>query len=89
MKVDNFPVMLESFLGNIKYTYNVVALQIELLYIIGIHIMQIACGGNHSMVLTASGNLYAFGKNDFGQLGLHDTIDRCFPTLIQSLQYKI
>jgi alpha-tubulin suppressor-like RCC1 family protein len=32
-------------------------------------VVQIAAGGYHSLVLTASGQLYAFGENRFGQLG--------------------
>ncbi len=30
---------------------------------------QVAAGGNHSLVLTSSGQLYAFGGNFYGQLG--------------------
>ncbi len=32
-------------------------------------VTQVAAGGNHSLAVTASGQLYAFGENDFGQLG--------------------
>jgi alpha-tubulin suppressor-like RCC1 family protein len=32
-------------------------------------IVQIAAGGSHSLALTSTGQLYAFGRNDFGQLG--------------------
>ena len=32
-------------------------------------VTQIAAGGNHSLALTSSGQLYAFGENYFGQLG--------------------
>lgn len=37
-------------------------------------IVSVACGQYHSMVVTAAGRVFAFGKNDYGQLGL-DTID--------------
>lgn len=37
-------------------------------------IVSVACGQYHSMVVTATGRVFAFGKNDYGQLGL-DTID--------------
>ena len=30
----------------------------------GIPVMQIACGAFHSMVLTVSGNIFSFGKNE-------------------------
>jgi alpha-tubulin suppressor-like RCC1 family protein/uncharacterized protein YecT (DUF1311 family) len=32
-------------------------------------VTQVAAGGGHSLVLTASGQLYAFGFNEYGQLG--------------------
>ena len=32
-------------------------------------VTQVAAGGDHSLALTASGQLYAFGDNEFGQLG--------------------
>src|ERR1700729_416656 len=32
-------------------------------------VTQVAAGANHSLVVTASGQLYAFGYNFFGQLG--------------------
>jgi alpha-tubulin suppressor-like RCC1 family protein len=30
----------------------------------GIPVMQIACGAYHSLILTVSGNIFAFGKNE-------------------------
>jgi alpha-tubulin suppressor-like RCC1 family protein len=33
-------------------------------------VTEIVAGGDHSLVLTASGQLYAFGQNFFGELGL-------------------
>ena len=33
--------------------------------------MQSACGENHSLVLTETGDVYAFGLNDYGKLGIH------------------
>jgi alpha-tubulin suppressor-like RCC1 family protein/uncharacterized protein YecT (DUF1311 family) len=32
-------------------------------------VTQVAAGDNHSLAVTASGQLYAFGYNDFGELG--------------------
>jgi alpha-tubulin suppressor-like RCC1 family protein len=32
-------------------------------------VSQVAAGGNHSLAVTASGQLYAFGSNYFGELG--------------------
>lgn len=34
---------------------------------------QVAAGSNHSLVLTESGELFGFGRNDFGALGLGDS----------------
>jgi E3 ubiquitin-protein ligase HERC3 len=39
-------------------------------------IAQIACGGNHSLVLTACGAVFAAGSNSYGQLGLGDVKNR-------------
>ena len=33
-------------------------------------VTQIAAGGEHSLALTSTGQLYAFGSNQFGQLGI-------------------
>ena len=33
-------------------------------------VVQIAAGGDHSLALTSTGQLYAFGRNFFGQLGI-------------------
>jgi alpha-tubulin suppressor-like RCC1 family protein len=32
-------------------------------------VVQVAAGSDHSLALTATGQLYAFGENDYGQLG--------------------
>lgn len=36
----------------------------------GVRIVQIACGGWHSCALSESGDLYVWGWNECGQLGL-------------------
>lgn len=33
------------------------------------HVIQVACGSNHTVALTRNGRVYAFGANNFGQLG--------------------
>ena len=43
---------------------------------------QIVCGGFHSFILKESGELFAFGYNDYGQLGLGDNNNRNEPTLL-------
>ena len=32
-------------------------------------VIQVACGGHHSLVLTLSGKVFAFGSNAYGQIG--------------------
>ncbi len=38
-------------------------------------VTQIAAGGDHSLALTATGQLYAFGDNRYGQLGDEPTTE--------------
>ena len=45
---------------------------------------QVVCGGNHTMVLSKD-KVYAFGRNDFGQLGLGDTVDVSSPQEVRCL----
>ncbi|XP_055083199.1 probable E3 ubiquitin-protein ligase HERC4 isoform X2 [Periophthalmus magnuspinnatus] len=52
----------------------------------GIPFAQITAGGAHSFARTFSGAVFGWGCNKFGQLGLSDTNDRCFPTLLKSLR---
>ncbi|XP_034463858.1 probable E3 ubiquitin-protein ligase HERC4 isoform X2 [Hippoglossus hippoglossus] len=52
----------------------------------GIPFAQISAGGAHSFALTLSGAVFGWGRNKFGQLGLNDTNDRCFPALLKSLR---
>lgn len=49
-------------------------------------VRQIAAGGLHSAILSLTGAVYLFGKNEFGQLGLGDTKNRSVPTLQKSLR---
>lgn len=49
-------------------------------------IVQIACGHYHSLALTNSGELYSFGSNLYGQLGLGFECEKVTkPTLVKSL----
>ncbi|KAI6183009.1 hypothetical protein M3Y97_00441600 [Aphelenchoides bicaudatus] len=34
------------------------------------HVIQVACGANHTVALTRDGNVYTFGDNKYGQLGI-------------------
>src|SRR5881275_2125429 len=50
-----------------------------------LYVKNISTGVNHSLILSNNGQIYTFGSNIFGQLGLGDYNDRCKPTLIESL----
>ncbi|MBK8480180.1 MAG: hypothetical protein IPL40_03225 [Proteobacteria bacterium] len=43
---------------------------------------QVAVGQGHGCAIDADGGLWCFGSNDFGQLGLGDTVARALPTRV-------
>lgn len=45
-------------------------------------INTVSCGKNHSIILTANNEIYSFGYNSDGQLGLGDTVSRTTPEKI-------
>ncbi len=47
--------------------------------IVGIDFRQVSCGSYHTIALTAQGELWAWGWNEHGQLGLGDLITRPQP----------
>lgn len=49
-------------------------------------VVSVACGENHSLVMTVGGNVYAWGENTQGQLGLSDTTNRLRPEQIKALR---
>jgi alpha-tubulin suppressor-like RCC1 family protein len=42
----------------------------------GSHVVMVACGGGHTVAVTAAGHVWACGYNDYGQLGVGDTAHR-------------
>ncbi|XP_075998034.1 putative E3 ubiquitin-protein ligase HERC3 isoform X2 [Genypterus blacodes] len=54
----------------------------------GMPLVQIAAGGDQSFALSVSGNVFSWGRNNCGQLGLGDTTDRQTPTAVHSLNLK-
>ncbi|XP_040379308.1 ultraviolet-B receptor UVR8-like [Oryza brachyantha] len=46
-------------------------------------ISQISGGWRHTMALTSDGKLYGWGWNKFGQVGVGDTADHCFPVQVK------
>lgn len=51
-------------------------------------ITQVACGGYHSLALSAAGPVYAWGRNTFGQLGIGSTAQLAAPASIDELTDK-
>ena len=54
----------------------------------GLNARMVACGGQHTLALLDDNNVYAFGKNDFGQLGVGTLKDSYKPLKIQMLEHK-
>ena len=52
----------------------------------GANIIDVTCGCYHSIALASSGVVYAFGRNNHGQLGLGDTTDVYIPQIVAGLQ---
>lgn len=46
-------------------------------------IIKVACGLYHTVAVTAGGEVYAFGKNDYGQLGLGHARNVKLPSLVK------
>jgi len=47
--------------------------------------VAVACGGQHTIVLLATGTVVTFGRNDFGQLGVNDTTSRQTPVTVLNI----
>ena len=52
----------------------------------GCNIVKIACGDTHTLAVTDCGDLYAFGRNQNGQLGLGTTHDAIVPQHVEALK---
>ncbi|GAB2218596.1 hypothetical protein Droror1_Dr00001822 [Drosera rotundifolia] len=49
------------------------------------NVVQICCGWRHSLAITERHNVFSWGRGTNGQLGLGDSFDRNYPTIIESL----
>ncbi|KAM6220950.1 E3 ISG15--protein ligase HERC5 [Rhynchocyon petersi] len=58
-------------------------------HLTGVPVAQISAGEAHSMALSISGNIYSWGRNDLGQLGLGHTDSKDFPSLIEELDKEV
>lgn len=52
----------------------------------GRQVASVACGDTHTLVATAAGELFAFGRNQNGQCGLGSIQDCVVPQLVTALQ---
>ncbi|WCJ28344.1 Regulator of chromosome condensation (RCC1) family protein [Euphorbia peplus] len=46
------------------------------------HAKMVSCGARHSVILTEDDQIYSWGWNKYGQLGLGDSIDRNIPSQV-------
>ena len=53
-----------------------------------LHIVDIKCGGEHSLILSQSGRVYAFGHGYHGQLGLGNNRNCTVPIIVKALTNK-
>lgn len=52
----------------------------------GIGVKLVACGDTHTLLVTENGELFSFGRNQNGQLGLGHNEDALSPQLVRDLQ---
>jgi alpha-tubulin suppressor-like RCC1 family protein len=52
----------------------------------GKRVLRMACGDTHTLAVTASGELFSFGRNQNGQLGLGTTSDAITPQPVEALK---
>lgn len=52
----------------------------------GKQIVQISCGSTYSAARTVNGELYSWGRGNYGRLGHGSTDDQCLPGLIKTLK---
>ncbi|CAF1022863.1 unnamed protein product, partial [Didymodactylos carnosus] len=57
-----------------------------LLCLRGSPICYIACGANHSVIISKSGTVFTCGLNSSGQLGVGDTESRIWPSNVKAVQ---
>ncbi|CAH0390182.1 unnamed protein product [Bemisia tabaci] len=53
--------------------------------LVGKEIVNVACGGAHSAVISSNGELYTWGKGRYGRLGHDNSEDMLVPTLVETL----
>ncbi|TYZ60061.1 hypothetical protein PybrP1_005747 [[Pythium] brassicae (nom. inval.)] len=48
------------------------------------HVVSVACGQYHTLVVSSAGKAYGFGKNDYGQLGVESVENQLLPVQVRS-----
>ena len=56
------------------------------LHLVGKQVMHIACGDSYSAAVTANGELYTWGRGNYGRLGHDNNDDQSVPLLLSSLK---
>jgi alpha-tubulin suppressor-like RCC1 family protein len=54
----------------------------------GIKAKRVICGRNSSAIINFENELFMFGLNNYGQLGLSDTVKRFVPTKVPNIKIK-
>ena len=54
----------------------------------GLDVKQIIAGDNHSCVLTSTGDVYSWGRGDYGQLGHGNQANKDTPTLMPAMDQR-
>jgi len=54
--------------------------------LLGLNIIQVACGGQHAAVLTSQGQVYTWGRGGFGRLGHGNIRPSETPLLVETLK---
>ncbi|PIK51746.1 hypothetical protein BSL78_11377 [Apostichopus japonicus] len=61
-------------------------LRVETLHMHQQQVLSISCGNKHTLALTSTGRVYAWGSSKFGQIGVGDRKTRTHPSLVDELQ---
>ena len=54
-----------------------------------IKVCSVSCGLHHTLLLTTSGQVYAFGSNTHGQLGVGDLVPRGAPSQVINIKERV
>ena len=54
--------------------------------LLGLRVVQVACGGQHAAVLSSQGHVFTWGRGGFGRLGHGNTRPSEVPLLVEALK---